>query len=581
MGLGHTTTRFVHVQGTDSLTPYAQVNDEENLEVEDLDEIQAQSINLYWPRERCPLFKNDDIILVDSPGVDIDEANDAWIDDQCADADLFILVLNSESTLMMREKAFFHAVSKKLAKPNILILFNRWDCSDNEKDINKVKEQHLQRAAQFLAHELRVVQNEEEGKKLVFFISAKEMLEKSSHPDRIESWNQFCDFIEMCLNSTDQGCRYWPYVQSGKQLAIDLDNIQAKINQKAKTLFYDKTEEKIQAKDKMRQQKGLLETSKTNEDVDKMLDHVDTLTLDAYQQILDENLPQIVMDFQANLEQEQDFKENLISQVESEFAEVLKSNLSTQLVNYMQNSQYCIKQHFKCQNCLHLDPYLDFPTKFNLKEELFITKPVQFNFSLSPKNIQERFKGRKMFPFLNPISESWSSRLKILITAAAVINESQLAIAGLVLKCFGSSKAAIRIGTSVALIYCGLYLFERTVWALSGKEKQIKLATLAFATEKLTLLQSCVISSMKTQVRYQMKSFLDSLQANIESSRVELQEIVERIDEESDGIQFVIKSCANLSNSLQGVLFDFDGFERTLWNKMEKNMAKSPAKILD
>ena len=53
-------------------------------------------------------YRNDDIVLVDSPGIDVDADFDAWIDDECADADLFILVLNSESTLMMREKSFFH-----------------------------------------------------------------------------------------------------------------------------------------------------------------------------------------------------------------------------------------------------------------------------------------------------------------------------------------------------------------------------------------------------------------------------------------------------------------------------------------
>ena len=67
---------------------------------------------------------------------------------------------------------------------------------------------------------------------------------------------------------------------------------------------------------------------------------------------------------------------------------------------------------------------MDFPKKFDLQESVFINEPVKFNFSLSPKNLKERFKGqRKLFPFLNPINENWSSRLKILITAAAVINE--------------------------------------------------------------------------------------------------------------------------------------------------------------
>ena len=75
----------------------------------------------------------------DSPGIEVDADFDSWIDNECADADLFILVLNAESTLMMREKSFFHAVARKIAKPNILVLFNRWDCSDGEADIQSVK----------------------------------------------------------------------------------------------------------------------------------------------------------------------------------------------------------------------------------------------------------------------------------------------------------------------------------------------------------------------------------------------------------------------------------------------------------
>ena len=47
-----------------------------------------------------------------------------------------------------------------------------------------------------------------------------------------------------------------------------------------------------------------------------------------------------------------------------------------------------------------------------------------------------------------------------------------------------------------------------------------------------------------------------------------------KVDDESEGLQFVIKSCANLSNSLQAVLFDMDAFERTLWNRMEKTVVK-------
>ena len=43
------------------------------------------------------------------------------------------------------------------------------------------------------------------------------------------------------------------------------------------------------------------ENSRPAEEIDKILDHVNLLTIDYYQQVLQENLPQIVMDFQAPL----------------------------------------------------------------------------------------------------------------------------------------------------------------------------------------------------------------------------------------------------------------------------------------
>ena len=66
----------------------------------------------------------------------------------------------------------------------------------------------MERAAEFLANEIKVVQNIDEGKRLVFFVSAKEMLNNTVNPERADSWSQFCDFIELCLNTTEQGCRY-------------------------------------------------------------------------------------------------------------------------------------------------------------------------------------------------------------------------------------------------------------------------------------------------------------------------------------------------------------------------------------
>lgn len=64
-------------------------------------------IYLFWPSSSCHLLR-EDVVLLDSPGVNVDPDMDAWIDRHCLDADVFILVANAESTLMqaVRFKSF-------------------------------------------------------------------------------------------------------------------------------------------------------------------------------------------------------------------------------------------------------------------------------------------------------------------------------------------------------------------------------------------------------------------------------------------------------------------------------------------
>lgn len=61
---------------------------------------ESQLVRVYWPRNRCFLLR-DDVVFVDSPGVDVTPNLDEWIDKHCLDADVFVLVANAESTLMV------------------------------------------------------------------------------------------------------------------------------------------------------------------------------------------------------------------------------------------------------------------------------------------------------------------------------------------------------------------------------------------------------------------------------------------------------------------------------------------------
>lgn len=84
-------------------------------------------VKIFWPKGRCALLR-DDLVLMDrwhtlfffssqpnsvvilltsvtsdpwrSPGTDVTQELDSWIDSFCLDADVFVLVGNAESTLM-------------------------------------------------------------------------------------------------------------------------------------------------------------------------------------------------------------------------------------------------------------------------------------------------------------------------------------------------------------------------------------------------------------------------------------------------------------------------------------------------
>jgi hypothetical protein len=61
---------------------------------------ESQLVHIYWPKDKCLLLR-DDVVFVDSPGIDVSPNLDEWIDRHCLDADVFVLVANAESTLML------------------------------------------------------------------------------------------------------------------------------------------------------------------------------------------------------------------------------------------------------------------------------------------------------------------------------------------------------------------------------------------------------------------------------------------------------------------------------------------------
>ncbi|TMS32393.1 hypothetical protein L596_000238 [Steinernema carpocapsae] len=192
-GMGHTTSSFLQVEGGADNEKYLISEDsEEKMDFELIHNLgHALSsensgrpsmgtdalVRVIYPKAASRLLQND-VVLLDSPGVDLSPEFDGWIDKHCKDADVFVLVSNAEATLTQAEKSFFERVSRLLSRPNVFILNNRWDASASEMDqhVDQVRQQHLTRFRQFLVDELKVCSFAEAAER-IFFVSAREMLD--------------------------------------------------------------------------------------------------------------------------------------------------------------------------------------------------------------------------------------------------------------------------------------------------------------------------------------------------------------------------------------------------------------------
>uniref|UniRef100_A0AC35UHX9 Dynamin-type G domain-containing protein n=1 Tax=Rhabditophanes sp. KR3021 TaxID=114890 RepID=A0AC35UHX9_9BILA len=231
-GMGHTTCCFLQLEGSETDEQFLCVeNDDSKIAFDKLHSLShalsdqnsglpamgtSSRLRVFFPKNSAEMLRND-VVILDSPGVDLSEESDSWIDDHCLDADVFVLVCNSEATVTRAEKDFFSRVSKKLVKPNIFILNNRWDAIDDmaKEQVEAVKQQHMNRCIEFLVRELGVC-SEKEAMNRIFFTSAKEMLElrlnatenstqiykSSNHEYRANAFRYFEDAFKDCISNS-------------------------------------------------------------------------------------------------------------------------------------------------------------------------------------------------------------------------------------------------------------------------------------------------------------------------------------------------------------------------------------------
>ena len=274
-GIGHTTSCFLQVEGGDEVDAFLLTDNEEN-EIEHNENnhtgtngsegrrrsIQSISqlgnalsnecvdpntkVRVVWPKEKCKML-GEEVVIIDSPGIDVETDLDVWIDQVCLDSDVFVLVANAESTIMLTEKKFFHKVSERLSKPNIFVVHNRSDAFAGEDMVAEVRSQHTERAVQFLVEELRVCASRHEAEDRIFFISAKEALatrlqESKGLPPQISTEDFFPRYLEFqafekrftdCLSRAAVSTKFAQHSRQGGQIIREIASTMSDVNSRA------------------------------------------------------------------------------------------------------------------------------------------------------------------------------------------------------------------------------------------------------------------------------------------------------------------------------------------------------------
>uniref|UniRef100_A0A8C6UH20 Mitofusin 2 n=1 Tax=Neogobius melanostomus TaxID=47308 RepID=A0A8C6UH20_9GOBI len=543
-GIGHTTNCFLRVEGTDGAEAFILTEgSEERRSIKTVNQLahalhQEEQLDagslvcVMWPKAKCALLR-DDLVLLDSPGIDVTTELDSWIDKFCLDADVFVLVANSESTLMQTEKSFFHKVNQRLSSPNIFILNNRWDASASEPEyMEEVRRQHMERCTDFLVEELRVVERAQAADR-IFFVSAKEVLQARGQkaqgmPEtggalaegfqaRMFEFQNFERRFEECISQSAVKTKFEQHTMRAKQISEALRGIMESVHVAAQ-------EQRVYC----------LETKEDRQDRLEFLDkQLDLLTLDCKVKI-------------------KKITEEVERQVSNAMAEEIRK-LNVLVDDFhldFHPSQVVLKVY---KNVTHnhiegddgLKPLL--PTEVREQVDKLVPRHC---FSLSYDLACDKLCG----DFQEDISFHFSLGWTMLVKRFLGPQNSRRALTGYseIWKAVGWRLIALSFG-----LYGLLYVYERLTWTTKAKERAFKRQFVDYASEKLQLIVSYTGSNCSHQVQQELAGMFAQLCQQVDVTRQNLEDEVTEMNnkiEQLDSLQSKAKLLRNKAGWLDSEL---------------------------
>uniref|UniRef100_A0A674BCW7 Mitofusin 1b n=1 Tax=Salmo trutta TaxID=8032 RepID=A0A674BCW7_SALTR len=546
-GMGHTTNCFLSVEGTDADHAYLKTEgSEEEKSIKTVNQLghalhmdesldAGCLVRVFWPKTKCALLR-DDLVLVDSPGTDVTTQLDSWIDNFCLDADVFVLVANSESTLMNTEKHFFHKVNEKLSKPNIFILNNRWDASANEPEyMEDVRKQHTDRCVNFLVEELKVMDREQAPNR-IFFVSAKEVLNSrmqraqgmpesggalaEGFHERLKEFQSFERIFEECISQSAVKTKFEQHTVRAKQITETVKAIMDAINIEAAEKRVASLEDREYQMDRLEfvknQLRLLIEDIKMK--IKAITEEVESKVSSAMgEEICRLNvlIEEFHSDFQPSPHVLKLYKSDLLSHIEKGMGKNLAFRCSNAVNASVQSSQRDMIES--------LQPLLP-PAVQSQIQTLVPSRNFDLSYNLNCATLCSDFQENIEFQF----SMGWTA----LVNRFLGPTNAKRALM-LVDRNFQVTQVCRTVGWRLialsASMYGLLYLWEKLTWTTKAKEHALKRQFVDYATEKLQLIVSFTSANCSHQVQQEMATTFARLCQQVDLTQRELEGEISRL----------------------------------------------------
>uniref|UniRef100_A0A8C7GP83 Mitofusin 1b n=1 Tax=Oncorhynchus kisutch TaxID=8019 RepID=A0A8C7GP83_ONCKI len=602
-GMGHTTNCFLSVEGTDADHAYLKTEgSEEEKSIKTVNQLghalhmdesldAGCLVRVFWPKTKCSLLR-DDLVLVDSPGTDVTTQLDSWIDNFCLDADVFVLVANSESTLMNTEKHFFHKVNEKLSKPNIFILNNRWDASASEPEyMEDVRKQHTDRCVNFLVDELKVMDREQAPNR-IFFVSAKEVLNSrmqraqgmpesggalaEGFHERLKEFQSFERTFEAssceCISQSAVKTKFEQHTIRAKQITETVKAIMDAINIEAAEKRVASLEDREYQMDRLEFVKNQL--SLLIEDIKMKIKAITEEVESKVSSAMGEEICRLNVlieefhsDFQPSPHVLKLYKSDLLSHIEEGMGKNLAFRCSNAVNASLQSSQRDMIESMQpllppaVQSQIQtFVPSRKFDLSYNLNCATLCSdfqENIEFQFSMGWTALVNRFLGptnaKRALMLVDrnfqvtaltstpskTFGMNWNARLR---DAALSHEEMMMSMAtNLASLTSRTSMTVVIVGGVVcrtvgwrlialsASMYGLLYLWEKLTWTTKAKEHALKRQFVDYATEKLQLIVRFTSANCSHQVQQEMATTFARLCQQVDLTQRELEGEISRL----------------------------------------------------